>query len=170
LALAVLLAFVPASAENLGPGGGTRIVIGDQVVGPYRLLVTVSPEPAQVGTVTFVIRVTDPSSGSRVEDADIMVTLLNGDTGARVESRATHASAGNPLDYAAHLVMDQPGSWSGTVRVSSPAGSADVTFVQRVLAPRRTSTLVLMALPFLLVLGGLGGLWLARSARRRPAM
>ena len=49
-----------ARAENLGPGGGTRIVIGDQVVGPYLLLVTTSPEPAQVGLVTVVVRVSDP--------------------------------------------------------------------------------------------------------------
>ena len=58
-------------AENLGPGCGTRVIAGDEAVGPYRLFITSSPDPAQPGKVTFVVRITDPKTGETVKTADV---------------------------------------------------------------------------------------------------
>lgn len=168
----VLLLFLiplPACAENLGPGGGTRIITGDQVVGPYRLLITSSPEPAVVGTVTFAVRVSDPASGEKIRDAEITVQLTHNATGAILKQAATHADAGNLIDYAAHIVIEQAGTWEGVITVVGPAGPAEVTFLQRVSPPRQMSTLIIAAIPFLVLLGVLGGLWLARSGGRRSS-
>ena len=109
--LACLFAGLPPAthAENLGPGGGSRIIVGDEVVGPYRLLVTTTPEPAQVGTVTFVVRISDPSSDEKVLDADVAVELVHTENGIRLTGDATHNNAGNPIDYAAHMQIDNPG-------------------------------------------------------------
>ncbi len=153
----------PALAENLGPGGGTRVIVGDQVVGAYRLWVTTSPEPAQVGIVTLDVRVSDPNSGQKVTDADIQVVLTNADTGDRLAQAVTHHDAGNPIDYAAHLDVPAAGSWSGELRVSGAAGSSQVSFVTPVLAPRSSSTLVVIGIPFLALLLILGGVWYWRA-------
>jgi len=151
----------------LGPGGGTRVITGDQVVGPYRLYITSSPEPALVGTVTYVVRVSDPDSGEKIKDADVLIRLTHSATNTTLTYPATHADAGNPIDYAAHVVLEQTGTWDGIITVSGPAGQAQVTFLQRVAPPRTLSTLIAAGIPFLVILGVLVGLWLARSGSRR---
>ena len=167
LLLASLLLAPQAQAENLGPGGGTRVIAGDEIVGPYRLLFTSSPEPAQIGRVTFLVRLSDPKTGEKVRDAEVIVDLKHGETGATLSQAATHADAGNPIDYAAHLPLDQPGQWEGLLRVRGPAGSAELPFMQRISPKRQLSTLILAGAPFLVVLGLLAGLWFARSGSRK---
>ena len=111
-----------AHAENLGPGGGTRVIAGDEFVGPYRILFTSSPEPAQIGKVTFLVRLSDPKTDEKVRDAEIIVELTHSETGATLSQAATHADAGNPTDYVAHVQVDQTGQWQGVLRVSGPPG------------------------------------------------
>ncbi len=155
-----------AQAENLGPGGGARVIAGDEVVGPYRLFVTSSPAPAQTGMVTFVVRITDPKTGATVKDADVRVSLLLPESEVRLDAAATHHDAGNPVDYAAHVQIDQPGQYDGVLRMSAAAGPVEITFVQPVMAPRSTSTLLILALPFVAALVILGGFWYLRFANR----
>ncbi len=156
-----------AFAENLGPGGGTRVIVGDQIIGPYRLYVTSSPEPALVGTVTYVVRVSNPDTGEKIKDAEVTVQLTHGTTKTTLKHAATHADAGNPIDYAAHIVIEQSGTWDGVIVVNGPAGRAEVTFLQRVSPPRQLNTLIAAGIPFLVILGVLVGVWLARSGGRR---
>ena len=163
LALLLTLAPLPAAAENLGPGGGTRVIVGDEAVGPYRLLVTASPEPAQVGPVTFAVRISDGKSGEKIKDAEVQIVLALAGTDVRLEIAATHADAGNPVDYAAHVQLDRPGQYEGVVRVIAAQGPVELPFTQRVLAPRTTSTLLVLALPFVAALLALGGLWFYRT-------
>ena len=156
-----------AQAENLGPGGGTRVIAGDEIVGPYRLLFTSSPEPAQIGRVTFLVRLSDPKTGEKLRDAEVVVDLKHSETGAMLSHSATHADAGNPTDYVAHVQLDQVGQWEGALRVRGPAGSAELPFMQRITPKRQLSTLILAGVPFLVVLGLLAGLWFARSGSQK---
>jgi hypothetical protein len=163
LLLAALLLAPQAQAENLGPGGGTRVIAGDESIGPYRVLFTSSPEPAQVGKVTLVVRLSDPKTGEKIRDAEALIELTHSETGATLSQAATHANAGNPTDYAAHFQLDQPGQWEGILRVRGSAGSAELPFMQRISPKRQISTLVIAGAPFLVVLGLLAALWFARS-------
>jgi hypothetical protein len=158
-----------AYAENLGPGGTARIIVGDGVVGPYRLLVSSAPEPAQVGTVTFVVRVSDPQSNEKERDAQITVELVHSETGEKLTGAVTHRDAGNPIDYAAHIQVDQPGVYNGVLRITGPAGPAEVSFTQQVVSPRRWSTVLWIGLPFAVGLA-LFGLWYARASHRQHAV
>ena len=162
-----LLPALHAHAENLGPGGGTRVIVGDEIVGAYRVLFTSSPEPAQIGKVTFVVRLSDPKSDAKLRDAEVIVDLKHSETGATLTQAATHADAGNPTDYVAHIPLDQPGQWEGVLRVRGPAGSAELPFMQRITPQRQLSTLVLAGVPFLVILGLMAGLWFARSGSQQ---
>jgi hypothetical protein len=167
LALA-FLCFVPGQvwAENLGPGGGTRVAIGDQKVGAYRLLVPTSPDPAQTGILTIVARVTNPGTGAVMRDAQVDVELVNDENGVRLSHAASHKDAGNPVDYVAHIPVEQAGSYRVAIRIQGPLGPAQAAFDQRILAPRSSSTLLFLGLPFLLVLAILGVVWYVRAAPR----
>jgi hypothetical protein len=155
-----------AWAENLGPGGGTRIVVGDEVIGPYRLLVTSAPEPAQIGIVTFVVRISDPATDEKVRDAGVTVELTHAEDGAVLAQAATHQNSGNPVDYAAHMPIEKPGVYNARIRIAGPAGPAEVEFVQRVVPRRGLNTLLLIGLPFVVALGILAGIWLKRSDKQ----
>jgi len=163
-----LLAVVPTdvAAENLGPGGGTRVIAGDEVAGPYRLYVVSAPEPAQIGPVTIVVRITDAKSGEKVKDAQVGVELALAEPSVRLAGAATHQDAGNLIDYAAHIPVAQAGQYDGVIRVSAAQGVAELRFTQRVLPPRTTSTLLVLALPFVAGLLILGGLWYFRAGGR----
>ncbi len=163
LVMAVALAPTPARGENLGPGGGTRVIAGDDAVGPYRLFITSAPEPAQTGPLTIVVRVSDGKSGEKVKDAEVQIVLTLPAAGLQLTAAATHADAGNPIDYAAHMQVDQPGLYEGLIRVSAGQGTVEFRFTQRILPPRTTSTLVVLALPFVAGLLILGGLWFLRT-------
>ena len=157
----------PVAAENFGPGGGSRIIAGDQVIGPYQILATVSPEPAQIGALTFAVRVSDPATGEKLRDLRVSVKLVHGESKAELTGEATHKDAGNEVDYVAHLPIEQAGAWNGTLTVAGPAGQAEVTFIQRVSAPRGFSTVILVGIPFAVVLAVLGGYWYLRTGARR---
>ena len=98
---------------------------------------TSSPEPAQVGNVTFVVRLSDPRTDEKVREAEVIVDLTHGETGTTLSQTATHADAGNPTDYAAHIQIDRPGQWQGVLRVRGPAGTAEMPFMQRVASRRQ---------------------------------
>ena len=167
LLLAALLLTPQAQAENLGPGGGTRVIAGDESIGPYRLLFTSSPEPAQIGKVTFVVRLSEPKTDAKIRDAEAVIELKHSESGATLSQAATHADAGNPTDYVAHFELDQPGQWEGMLRVRGAAGSAELPFMQRISPKRQISTLVIAGAPFLVVLGLLAGLWFARTGSQQ---
>ena len=145
------------------------MIAGDEIHGPFRLFITSSPAPAQVGSVTFAVRVTDAQSGATVKDADVRVTLARPDSDAQWEAIATHQDAGSPVDYAAHITIDQAGQYNGVIRVRAAAGQAEIAFVQPVLAPRSTTTLLIVALPFVAAFGILAALWLLRFRGRQAA-
>ncbi len=154
-------------AENFGPGGGSRILAGDQVIGPYQVLATVSPEPAQIGTLTFAVRVSDPATGEKLRDLQVTIRLVHGESKAELTGEATHKDAGNPVDYVGHMVVEQAGAWNGTLTVTGAAGKAELPFVQRVAASRGFSTVILVGIPFAVVLAVLGGYWYLHTGSRR---
>jgi hypothetical protein len=156
-----------AAAENLGPGGGSRLIVGDEIVGAYRLLVTSSPNPATTGTVTYVVRVSDPKSGEKVRDAKVEVELTLPETGATLKEAATHQNAGNDIDYAAHIPVQPDGSWNGVVRVSGNLGGSEVKFVQTVSPPRSFSTVILVGLPFVVMLGVFAAMYFVRTGGKK---
>jgi hypothetical protein len=162
----ILLTGGAAAAENLGPGGGSRLIVGDEVVGAYRLLATSSPNPATTGTVTYVVRVSDPQTGAKILDADVEIELSQPETGAVIKMAATHQNAGNNIDYAAHVPVDQTGSWNGVLRVKGALGSSEVKFLQNISPPRSFGTVVLIGVPFVVVLGVLGVMFFMRSSRK----
>jgi hypothetical protein len=150
-----------AGASNTGPGGA-RIWVGDEVVGPYRLLVSSGPDPATVGPLTILVQVKDPQTGAMVKDATVSALLVGSD-GTQLTADLTHKDAGNPVDYVAHLQIDKPQSWEVHIRVAGPAGVSNVQYTQPVSSPRTASTLLAVGLPFLVVLGGLILLFVRRS-------
>jgi hypothetical protein len=110
------------------------------------------------------VRVTEPQSGAKVRDAQVEVALTKGSE--TIKAAATHENAGNSIDYAAHIQIQDAGAWDGVVRVTGPAGASEVTFLQQVSAPRTVGTIILVGIPFAAILGVFGAMWFVRTSRR----
>ena len=151
-----------AFAENLGPGGA-RIIMSDTVIGPYQLLVTSSPEPAQVGPLSIMVRISDPATSTKMLNATVELELVHTESGVVVSGPATHAQAGNAVDYVAHLEMPEAGQWTGRILISGPDGKREVSFIQRVVTQRTFSTAVLFGVPFLALVVVAAGYWFLRG-------
>jgi hypothetical protein len=163
----ICLSVRAAHGENLGPTGGSRVIVGDEVRGSYRLLVTSAPNPATVGTITYVVRVSDPSSGEKIRDAQVEVELTLPESASAVKEAATHQNAGNQVDYAAHIAIDREGMWHGRLLVTGAAGASEVEFLQQVTPQRSFNTVILMGIPFVVILGVFAAMWLFRSSGRK---
>lgn len=138
----------PAYAE--GPGtGGRKVVINDQVAGPYRIRVITSPTPPRVENLYVEVRVLDDISGDTITDAEVQVIaeLTEGEA-LPVESEALHDIAPIPTEYAAHLPVSSPGVWRVTVSVEGQGGRGQVSFLTRVGGANSIGPLLSVGLPF----------------------
>jgi hypothetical protein len=111
------------------------------------------------------VRASDPQTGDKLKDLTVDITLTHPTNGMTLTGEATHENAGNAIDYAAHILIEQAATWDGVVRVDGAAGGAEVEFVQRVLPQRQLNTVLLVGIPFAVVLAVLGVLWLWRGSR-----
>ena len=68
-----------------------------------------------------------------------LVELTHSEDGAKLTGQATHEDAGNPIDYAAHIPVERTGVYNGVIRISGPAGDAEVAFLQQVVPQRGLS-------------------------------
>lgn len=154
-------------ALAIGPGtGGSKIMVGDERVGPYVLLVATSPLPVTVGQMSVWVRVADAADVAQLRrDALVNVTALPAGGGPAQTARATHQNAGNDVDYVAHLEIETPGEWEVSVSVEDELGRAEVTFTETVSRGRNTGLLLTLAIPFV-ALAALVGVYLWR---RSPA-
>ncbi len=168
LCLALLLVAGHGVAAAEGPGtGGSRIFVSDKTVGPYVLLVWAGPSPAQVGRYTVYARVNDATTGRQLrEGIQVRAQSTEESTGSTTEANATHANAGNSLDYAAHFELPRQGNYTFVVTVDGPAGQATVDFRDRVVPTITFGLISAIAGPFIVVIGAVVWFMLARRAER----
>lgn len=164
LVLLLLAGHRVAAAE--GPGtGGSRIFLSDKAVGPYVLVVWAGPSPAQVGRYTVYARVNDAATGRQLrEGIRIRAQSTEETTGSTTEAEATHANAGNSLDYAAHFELPRQGNYTFVVTIDGPTGEATVDFRDRVVPAITFGLISAIAGPFIVVIGAVVWFMLARRA------
>ncbi len=150
----------------IGPGtGGSKIKVDSERIGPYVLLMATSPLPVTVGQMSVWVRVTGAADDQLRRDADVtVVAKLRGSNGPLVTAKGSHKNAGNDYDYVAHLDIDQAGQWDVTVTVVDDLGEAEAVFTEAVSRGRSAQGLVLIAIPFVLGIVGVGIYLWRRSA------
>jgi hypothetical protein len=168
VAAAGLMLLALLSTGVLASDGGTRVIVGDEPVGPYRLYFITAPDPAHTGIVSYIARLSDGASDEKIRGATVTVELTNEETGEVLTRTATHM-AEDAIDYVAHVTVEDAGTWNGVLRIDGPAGPIESRWTQEVVAERRASTLAALGLPFLVILMGLGGFWVIRSRRATVA-
>ena len=124
--LALLTALVAAlSAGTASANGAVRLVVIDEVAGPYLLRVGVLPGDPTLGPLHVSILIQDATGETAVEEATVSVAAAG--PGAASQTDAVN-SPQNPQLYEGNLYLDALGEWSVTLDIQSSLGDARHVF------------------------------------------
>ena len=126
LALTAGLLGGPASAN-----GAVRLVVVDEMAGPFLLRVGILPADPILGPLHVSILIQDEQGETAVDDATVSVAATG--PGATTQAQAVN-SPQNPQLYEGNLTLDSLGEWSVTVDIESPLGQGNLTFGVRAAA------------------------------------
>ncbi len=108
-----------AKAQPLTLTSGPYVVVADESVGDYRLIVHQSPERVIVGTLTYAVQVHTKDDDEPVEDAIVKVYGTPSEHGNRQVAPALNS----PVDreyYVGRLEIEETGVWAIDVVVTHP--------------------------------------------------
>ena len=140
LRLAVLLvgvalasiAGISVVAQPLTLTSGPFVIVADENVGNYRVILHQSPERVIVGTLTYAVQVHTRDDDSSVPDAKVKVYATPSEHGARQVAPALNSPADREY-YVGRLEIEEPGVWAIDVVVEhSDHGEATLTLVAEV--------------------------------------
>ena len=126
--LALSLALAVLSTGTASANGAVRLVVIDEVAGPYLLRVGVLPGDPTLGPLHVSILIQDATGETVVEDATVSVAAVG--PGAASQTDAVN-SPQNPQLYEGNLYLDALGEWSLTMDIASSLGEARHNFTVR---------------------------------------
>ncbi len=160
--LALLAAVAALSGGTASANGAVRLVVVDEVAGPYLLRVGVLPGAPTLGPLHVSILIQDATGETAVEGATVSVAATG--PGAPTQTAAVN-SPQNPQLYEGNLYLDALGEWSVAVDIESPLGPGRHAFAVRAAAEGGFNLMwaIVAAVAVLVV----GSLVLSQLQRRR---
>lgn len=132
LASSALFATQTASAQPLTLTSGPYVIVADENVGNYRVIVHQSPERVIIGTLTYAVQVYDRETGTNVPDAIIKVYATPSEHGERQVAPALNSPADREY-YVGRLEMEEKGVWAIDVVIEhTELGEATLTLATEV--------------------------------------
>ena len=123
--MALSLALAVLAVGGASANGSVRLVVLDEIAGPYQLRVGILPAEPIAGPLHVSILLLDARSQDPIEDASIRVSATG--PGTPGETDAVN-SPQEPQLYEGNLWLDALGEWRVTLDIDSPAGPATHTF------------------------------------------
>ncbi len=163
-ALALALALYDGTASA---NGAVRLVVIDEVAGPYQLRVGVLPGDPTLGPlhVSILIQDADTDRNTAVDDATVSVAAAG--PGAPSQTEAVN-SPQSPQLYEGNLYLDTLGEWSVTLDIESPLGEARHIFTVEAAAERGFNLMfVIVAVAVVLIVASLMASQVQRRRRLR---
>ena len=159
LVVLALLLFAGTASAN----GAVRLVVIDEVSGPYLLRVGVLPGDPTIGPLHVSTLIQDASGDTAVDDATVRVSVSGAGTASQADAVNSPQS---PQLYEANLLLDSLGEWSVTLDIESDLGRASHTFAIRAAEEGGFNLMfVIAAAAAVLVVGSL--VWSQFQRRRR---
>ena len=115
----ILFAGISTSAQPLTLTSGPYVIVADENVGNYRIIVHQSPERVIIGTLTYAVQVHSRETGANVPDAIIKVYASPSEHGAKQVAPALNSPADREY-YVGRLEIEEKGVWAIDVVVEHP--------------------------------------------------
>ncbi len=159
-------------AQPLTLTSGPFVIMADENVGNYRVIVHQSPERVIVGTLTYAVQVHLRETDASVPDAIVKVYATPSEHGVRQVAPALNSPADREY-YVGRLEMEEKGVWAIDVVVEHPEfGEATLTLATEVFERSRGGdNLLLGTILFVLVSVAFAGVafYLVRKSKRARA-
>ena len=125
-------AWISVAAQPLTLTSGPYVIVADENVGNYRIIVHQSPERVIIGTLTYAVQVHSRETGDNVPDAIIKVYATPSEHGARQVAPALNSPADREY-YVGRLEIEEKGVWAIDVVVEhDELGDATLTLATEV--------------------------------------
>ena len=160
--LAALVLAAVLSGGTASANGAVRLVVIDEVAGPYLLRVGVLPGDPTLGPLHVSILIQDATGETAVEDATVNVAATG--PGAPSQTEAVN-SPQSPQLYEGNLYLDALGEWSLTLDIDSSLGQAIHAFEVRATAEGGFNLMFVIAAAAAVLV--VGSLVLSQLQRRR---
>ena len=161
--LVVLVLGAGLSTNTASANGAVKLVVIDEVAGPYLLRVGVLPGDPTLGPLHLSILIQDATGETAVDDATVSVAATG--PGAPSQTEAVN-SPQSPQLYEGNLWLDALGEWSLTLDIESSLGRGSHTFAVRAREEGGFNLMfVIAAAAAVLVVGSL--VWSQLQRRRR---
>ncbi len=161
--LGLLLLATVLFAGTASANGAVRLVVIDEVAGPYLLRVGVLPGDPTIGPLHVSTLIQDATGEIAVDDATVLVSIVG--PGSNARAQAVNSPQGPQL-YEANLLLDALGQWSVTLDIDSSLGPASHTFIVRASDEGGFNIMfIIVAIAAALVVGTL--VWSQLQRRRR---
>jgi len=148
LTLTLLLAAAPAAlisgVETAQANGGTRPVVTNKTVGPYKLQVGIFPSKPSVGNLHLSIIVEDAARGQPLADATVFVSLAGPAGPTNVGPMPANNTPQNPQFYDVNMPLDMIGNWTLTLETNSNLGQASLDVPLEVAEPEGFDLILLL--------------------------
>lgn len=160
--LAALTVMAGLQAGSASANGSVKLVVIDEVAGPFLLRVGVLPGDPIAGPLHVSILLLHAEDQSAVQDASVRVRVDG--AGTPDETDAVN-SPQSPQLYEGNLLLDSLGEWVVALNIESPAGQATHTFNVRARSEGGFNLMyVIVAAAAVLVIGSL---FFSQLQRRR---
>lgn len=145
LLLVTALAFFIPGNETAQANGGTRPVVTNQTVGPYKLQVGIFPGKPRVGNLHLSIIIEDAAGGEVLTNATVFVSLAGPAGATGVGPVAAANTPQNPQFYDVDMPLDMVGAWTLTLVTDSHLGKASLDVPLEVAEPEGFDLIFLLA-------------------------
>ena len=142
--------------------GAVKLVVIDEVAGPYLLRVGVLPGDPTLGPLHVSILVQDATGDTAVDDATVSVAATG--PGEPSQTEAVN-SPQSPQLYEGNLYLDALGDWSLTLDINGGLGRAEHTFIVRARAEGGFNLMFIIVSAVIVLI--IGSLVMSQLQRRR---
>ena len=149
LTLALLLVTAPSvfipSTGLAEANGGSRPVVTNATVGPYKMQVGIFPGQPRVGNQHLSIRVEDAAGEQLLTGATDYASLAGPPGATSVGVVPATNTPQNPQTYDVDMPLDMIGSWTLTLEMDSELGQASLDVPLEVVEPEGFDLILLLA-------------------------
>jgi hypothetical protein len=149
--LILILSLIAASAvlipgiDTTQANGGSRPVVTDAIVGPYKMQVGIFPGKPRVGNLHLSITIGDATGEQTLTGATVFASLT-GPAGATSIGPVPAANTPQkPQSYDIDMPLDVIGSWTLTLGTNSDLGPASIDVPLEVTEPEGFDLVLLIA-------------------------
>ena len=158
----------PAKTPEVSANGGTKLIVNDEIVGPYLFRVGILPGSPKVGNLHLSVLIQAAESDDIIRDGLIIVHATGPEPGMVAGPVQAKNTPINPQLFDADITLTALGSWVMTLETTSNLGESTLVVPLQVTEAEGLNLLIVII--FVVVILAIGALaWSQRKQRKRSA-